>query len=137
VAPQLPGHDDGQRCSQQFGHCSPQAHLGGLSPPLSPPSLPSIHSQTLPLLPQCLSEADQQKFDSIQTFFSPYHNYQAYRQKLRNGIPPIIPLMVLLLQDLTFIDENEDKVHRLAFYRLSQVLSSRWPGHQLCLPWRG
>jgi len=60
----------------------------------------------------CLSEADQQKFDSIQTFFSPYHNYQAYRQKLRNGIPPIIPLMVLLLQDLTFIDENEDKVTR-------------------------
>jgi len=59
-----------------------------------------------------LGDEDRERFDSIQNFFSPYHNYASYRQKLRTSVPPIVPFMALFLTDLTFIDENEDKVAR-------------------------
>jgi hypothetical protein len=60
-----------------------------------------------------LGDEDRERFDSIQNFFSPYHNYASYRQKLRTSVPPIVPFMALFLTDLTFIDENEDKVSHL------------------------
>ncbi len=37
---------------------------------------------------------------------------QTYRQKLRTCVPPVIPFMAIFLTDLTFIEENEDRVPR-------------------------
>jgi len=43
---------------------------------------------------------------------SHHKNYNMYRTKLQTCEQPLIPFIAIHLSDLTFINENEDKIHR-------------------------
>src|SRR5690606_24637461 len=50
--------------------------------------------------------------NSVMQFFAPSSNYQTYRKKVATCEPPLIPFFALILSDLTFIEENDDIIHR-------------------------
>ena len=59
-----------------------------------------------------LSKKSKVRYQEIQSFFDPEMNYKRYRERMKKTGPPAIPLLNVLLRDLTTIEENEDKVDK-------------------------
>ena len=52
----------------------------------------------------------QSKLAELGVLLAPYLNYKNYRAAIENHAPPIIPIQGILLQDLTFLEENADTI---------------------------
>ncbi len=54
-----------------------------------------------------LSKKNKQMYDDLKALFESSGNFKKYRERLANTKPPGIPLLTLILSDLTMIEENE------------------------------
>lgn len=68
-------------------------------------------------------------YQKIVDFFNPLSNFKSYRMRLATTKPPAIPLLSLLLSDLTMLEENEnflklDEGEVIHFEKMNMIFES-------------
>eukprot|EP01090_Pellita_catalonica_P000161 TRINITY_DN10113_c0_g1_i1.p1 TRINITY_DN10113_c0_g1~~TRINITY_DN10113_c0_g1_i1.p1 ORF type:complete len:489 (-),score=68.20 TRINITY_DN10113_c0_g1_i1:140-1606(-) len=59
-----------------------------------------------------LGKKPKSQYFDLQTFFDHTGNFKRYRDRMKDIQPPAIPLLSLLLKDLTLIEENDDLLEK-------------------------